>query len=141
MSEMECLTAHHEEFTVMITQIRVLLGSENIESAADEVMELISHLNGQLMVHLTMEDRHVYPALLACEDDNVRETATKLRGEIGHLFGEFQKYRLKWTCATQVCLDPEAFLKDTESIFSIINKRMVMEDDLLYPEVMGLNLC
>ena len=141
MNELDVLKKHHEEFRGLIAQIRLLLEDESIGEVAQEVMDLISHLNAQLMVHLTMEDRHVYPLLMDCENDRVRELAEEFKSEVGHLFGEFQKYRLKWTCAAQVIVDPDGFLADTETIFAVINKRMVLEDDSLYLEAASLSTC
>ena len=140
MNEFDILKTHHQEFLSMIDQIRHLLDAEDIEPVADGVMALISRLNGQLMVHLSMEDRHIYPALMASEDFQVLKLAHQFKGEIGPLFRAFQDYRLKWSCASQVSDDPRGFLADTETIFAVINKRMTLEDDALYPEVMALQL-
>jgi len=140
MNELDCLKSHHVEFRVMIDDIRQLLADEDVVAVANEVMSLISRLNGQLMVHLTMEDRHVYPALLASENSNIQNLANQFKGEIGGLFLAFQDYRLKWSCAQQIVEDPTEFLIDTEAIFSILNKRMALEDESLYPEVMSLQM-
>jgi len=140
MFELDSLNQHHREFLDMIEELRHLMGNDGGELKADEVMELISHLNGQVMVHLTMEDRHVYPALMNSDDDHVREVASQFKSEIGGVFNAFQIYRLKWSHTGQVIDDPEGFSADTEKIFAILNVRMAKEDKLLYPLIPSLQI-
>ena len=140
MNELELLKQHHQEFLEMIDEVRLLINGETSKARADEAMELISRLNGQLMVHLTMEDRHVYPAMMISNNAEVRELATRFKSQIGGLFVAFQAYRIKWSHSEQVVDDPVAFSADTEEIFSILNKRMALEDEILYPKAPSLQI-
>ncbi len=140
MNELDSLVNHHEEFRAMRDQIGLLLDDDCMDTVADEVMELISQISTRLMLHLTMEDRHIYPRLLESENQHAREMAQTFKNEVGHLFGEFQKYRLDWNNSLLVLDDPQGFCEDTKSIFAILDRRMNLEDELLYPEIMALNM-
>lgn len=137
MNELDSLKEHHELFVTLVDEINLLLRNEDIDSVAEKVMGIISELNGHLMVHLTVEDRHVYPVLMASNNFAVRDKANKFKSEIGGLFVSFQDYRLKWSSVKQVIEDPQNFTRDTEKIFSFLNKRMALEDEFLYPEVIS----
>lgn len=86
----------------------------------------------ELMAHLALEDRILYPALQRTADANVRTTAARIQAEIGALAESFARYMSAWS-DDKISREWPAFCADTAQILRALSDRINREDDILYP--------
>ncbi len=123
--------AHHDELLAMAGQMTPNLDVEILRKDARGVRAQLSKLAGLLTVHLSMEDRTLYPALQAHSDPTVAATAVRFMREMGGLKATFLAYAKRWG-ARDIELAPAAFIEETQTIFAALADRIARENDELY---------
>jgi hemerythrin-like domain-containing protein len=96
-------------------------------------------LTGQLKVHLAMEDKVMYPALINHSDPTIADLAKRYQDEMGGLVSVYLAYADKWSTKA-IDSDPVEFAAATKIVFAALRDRIDREDNELYPLVdkMGL---
>ncbi len=107
----------HDELLKIATEISSHLNVDEISNSANEVRSLLSQLLGKLNVHLAMEDKSLYPRLLDHSDERVKSTAKKFIDEMGDVGKIVNSYNDKWSNASKIEKDPNAFIEQTKGIF------------------------
>ncbi len=88
--------------------------------------------------HLDQVDRHLYKRLLASPDQNIRNKADRFMSGGQEIKRIFQKYMMKWSSAANrslVIRNHDAFVQDTNEMFSLVLDRLQRETEHLYPLV------
>lgn len=104
-------------------------GSENA------ARRLLVRLSGKLTVHLNMEDRSLYPALLASPDPEVRGVAARFHESMGGLKSSTDEFLRHWLRPEAIAGEPEAFRTATRALLDALVERITAEDASLYPLV------
>jgi iron-sulfur cluster repair protein YtfE (RIC family) len=86
----------------------------------------------ELIAHLAMEDRLLYPSMIRSRDAKVAGTATHLKAEMGGLASEFTAYMAAWS-DLRVAREWEAFRSETRVVLDRLADRIRREDETLYP--------
>lgn len=86
----------------------------------------------QLMRHLALEDRILYPALQRSGDAQVRNVAAALQSETGSLAEVFARYMAAWS-DDRVARQWSGFCVETQQILKVLSERIAREDRTLYP--------
>lgn len=86
----------------------------------------------KLREHLAMEDRGIYPRLLAHADEQVRLTAQIYQAEMGSLDRDFDAMARRWDGLARMQETPLAFIREVEAILDRLERRMEREDQGLY---------
>lgn len=110
-----------------------LVDANFVAQRSGEIRCAIARLAGKLNVHLSLEDKSLYPYLENSTDDKVRATARHFACEMGSISDAFAKYINCYPTARAIEADPEQFIADTKSIFGALDNRIRRENEELYP--------
>jgi hypothetical protein len=88
----------HVEILKMVEEMRPLLNKEQLQVrlVAKTAQGLLGELADKVKVHLTEEDKDLYPVLLTHSDLNVRSAAWKFISGEHALRQAFADYRKRW---------------------------------------------
>lgn len=120
------LRHQHEEITLTA---RALARAVSEERQPEGVARLRWQLARQLMTHLALEDRLLYPALKRSADLRTRDQAAALEQEIGALGTIFNSYMASWT-DDRIAREWPAFCAETREILRALTDRVGREDRL-----------
>ncbi len=135
MSNRDRYTEQHERILIPAKEILVVLDSHKLEGNESKVRRLLSMLAGRLKIHLVIEDKSVYPALLNDSDVHVRGVARKFKDEMGNIAEVFNNYLARWNSELKIKASRDAFTNETRALFAALVSRISREDEELYPLV------
>jgi len=122
----------------IIEEMSILKSLSNQPNLDEHVAEITSHINtlaGKINVHLTMEDKHMYPNLLNSSDNTIRHMAERYQNEMGDIASIFGDFKVKYN-RKQIFLNNKASFKtDLNKILSGIEKRISKEESELYKHI------
>lgn len=133
MSIIDTFTIQHKELLELAGQLRDSLLAQQLQKDAFMARSILSQIAGKLSVHLAMEDKHLYPALLKSDDERVRIMARQFVDEMGGLANTFKTYKEKWPNPISISKDPQSFITETTQIIKALGARIQKEDSQLYP--------
>lgn len=106
---------------------------DDIEGNAAQIAKGISRLAGILKIHLSNEDRYLYPTMLKNADATLHKKATEYKTEMGGLSQAFMTFKYRYNTQTRIIQNLNTAVKDIKQIFKKLNERMHKEDSDLYP--------
>lgn len=132
MARTDSFRKHHDEIMAIARDINGKLGSTIAHDVAENIRALLSRLAGLVNLHLAMEDKALYPTLLAHSDPSVAATARRYSDEMGSVAAAFVAYIKAWPTAAAIKADPVAFSTESKGIFNTLSKRIHRENTELY---------
>ncbi|ALR22780.1 hemerythrin domain-containing protein [Sphingobium baderi] len=123
------LRRQHDEISETAKRIAVIITQS---SQPVGVSQLRWQLARQLMTHLALEDRFLYPAMQRCPDRKARETASNLQAETGQLAESFSHYMSSWN-EDRMIREWPAFCTETRAVLDALADRVTRENRMLYP--------
>ncbi len=88
----------------------------------------------QVKEHLDEEEKSLYQPLLIHSENHVKNTATKFLSGSSEIKRVFKQYLRRWCKNKDLRIrDHELFLKETNEMFELVNKRLIDETEHLYP--------
>ena len=132
MARTDSFRKHHEEIMTIARDINGMLGSSITDDVAENLRGRLSRLAGLVNLHLAMEDKALYPTLLAHSDPVVVATARRFSEEMGSVAAAFVAYINAWGTAAAIKADPVGFTTDSKGIFNALSKRIHRENVELY---------
>ena len=124
--------AQHAELSALVTQIASLLNDANLSKKAAEIRDVISSLAGKLSIHLAMEDKRLYPKLMAHSDLDVRALSRRYSEEMGSLSSDFMQFNQRWLTAALIEKEPAKFGDEMTIILTALQSRIEKENNQLY---------
>ncbi len=122
-----------KEQHVAILNIAVEI-SEVLEKGETQNIEIILiNFGDEIVAHLGAEDDLLYPVLKKRSDKSVRETAIQFENEMGDIKRGFVEYTKKWDSNDGIMSNYEQFSKETMTILMKITKRIINEENVLFP--------
>ena len=134
MIPLEKLKQQHEEICDLINVLSLLVPDEQARKSRI-VENHFSELAKTVSEHLVLEDGTLYKELLVHQDSSIQRAAKNfLSGshELKRLFSGYMKYACSSSSKQKDC---EAFVKETEEVFSLLEKRILLEENKFYPLV------
>lgn len=122
----------HQEIMSIISSIKSKLDTLKLSQNATDIEMLLAELSGKVKVHLAMEDKILYPKLLASDNSDIVNTAKAFLAEIGQLGDTFVSYINKWNSSIKIQEDPKSFVSHTSEIIHAIENRIEKEDEQLF---------
>lgn len=122
----------HKEIADLVGQVEKMLDPASVTVKADEIRTLLVTLSGKLSVHLAMEDKVLYPAMINSSNATAKSTAEKFATEMGTIGGVFKGYTDKWKTGAAIKADAAGFITDTKGLFTALKDRVVREERDLY---------
>ena len=138
MAKTDSFRVQHKEIAEIVTSIEEKLSPAAVESEAGEIRTLLSALTGKLLVHLTMEDKSLYPSITGSTDDETKKVADEFMAEVGALADAFRDYVGAWPTASSIEGDVAGFITQTQAVFGALKDRIQREETVLYPLVDAL---
>ncbi|HEU4851244.1 MAG TPA: hemerythrin domain-containing protein [Telluria sp.] len=132
MARTDTFRKHHDEILGIAREINGQLGSTIDDNTAEAIRKLMARLNGLVTLHLAMEDKALYPALLAHSDASVKDTARRFSDEMGSVAEAFVGYMKSWSTSAQIKANPVGFTTESKAIFNALSKRIHRENVELY---------
>ena len=129
MMDMVALRAQHEQISLTARQLAQATSNSSIPQS---VAALRWPLARQLIAHLALEDRILYPAMQQSPDLTARKTAAQLQSETGALADRFTRYMADWS-DDRIAREWPAFCAETRLILAALAERVDRENRTLYP--------
>ncbi|HHU33326.1 MAG: hemerythrin domain-containing protein [Zhaonellaceae bacterium] len=127
------LRRQHKEVNEVLADLKNRLEPyDKIPENAFALTMLIANIAGKLKIHLSSEDKYLYPGLLKNPDPKVQDTAQMFIEEMGDLAESFDIYKSKYMNAKNIRNSPEDFVSETKTIIKAILKRIEKEESELY---------
>ena len=127
------LRAQHVQIAELINDINGSLKVGWVSENSDKLRSQLAKLSGVLKIHLLMEDDHLYPLLMKSIDDDIAATAKRFKEEMGSLSDTFKGYSERWLRLKNIHDEAEDFVTETKAVFDALVKRVIREDNELYP--------
>lgn len=135
MSKTQNFRTQHDDLLAIAGEISGHFNAEKLAQDASAVRSLLSKLLGKLAIHLSMEDKSLYPSLLNHADEEVKSLAQKFIDEMGGIGKVLDEYKHKWSSPIAIQSAPQDFITETEGIFSALAGRIDKENNVLYNKV------
>lgn len=132
MAQADSFYKQHEELVEVVGKISGKLNAATIVAQAGEVRGLLNTLLGKLSIHLSMEDKALYPRLQQHADAKIRDTAKKFAAEMANVAPVVQAFGAKWN-ESEIKANPAAFVEETKKLFAALADRIRRENTELYP--------
>jgi hypothetical protein len=132
MARTDTFRKHHAEIMTIAREINGILGSTIPANSAETIRMQLSRLAGLVNLHLAMEDKALYPALLAHNDATVAATARRFNDEMGSVAAAFVAYIKAWPTAAAISADAVRFTTESKAVFNALSKRIHRENTELY---------
>ena len=125
----------HQTIRGEINIINNLINKGNIVEDAMEIALHINLLAGKLNIHLSLEDKYLYPDLQKRNEEKLKEIADGYKREMSGLFDAFNEYKIKFNTKTKIIEQKELFIAHTKRIVNQIIRRMEKEEKELYTQI------
>jgi hypothetical protein len=122
----------HDEILSMAKGIAGALDPKALKEDAKSMRDKLSKLAGVLTVHLSMEDRSLYPMLVKHGDPSISSLAGRYMKEMGGLKEAFVSFVKRWSVVGAIEAAPETFIAETRGVFDALGKRVDRENNELY---------
>ena len=132
MRHTELYRQQHAAIAELIRKLEQSLDVDKLQQNTMQVWHLLAELSGQIVVHLSGEDRWLYPELHRCGDSQAEAIARAFSEEMGHIAGAFKAYTERWLMPSAIANEPQAFIEQTREIAGTLNHRMRREHIELY---------
>jgi len=132
MNLLQNLMRQHRDLLEIFSDIRESLQGD-VSFGNEDFRKDLSFLEGKLKIHLTMEDKHLYPLLSKEEGEEIGGAAEEYRKEMVQLFDVFHAFMVRLREGSQE-MDEDRLMK--EELFRILDRissRISFEEDTLWP--------
>ena len=126
---MAILQGQHDEISLLARDLRAAVSDA---SANQPVAPIRWRLARLLIAHLAVEDRYLYPAMIASDDSQAQNIATRFKSEMGALAAVFTAYMSTWT-EPRIAADRDGFAAETHAVLDALERRVEKENTILYP--------
>ena len=133
MSKYQTFYREHQEILKTIEEMEKFLNEASIQNDTQNLVDVSAKLSGQIKIHLAMEDKNLYPKLIASPDENVQKVAKKYQEEMGGIGKVYRKYLDTWDSSDVLKENPQKFIIETNEIFKALKNRIECEEKELYP--------
>jgi hypothetical protein len=133
MAVTDSFRVQHDDLLALAKEIEASLRVDVLRKDASMVRFCLSKLAGILMVHLSAEDKWLYPKLSAHADADVSALCKRYVEEMGGLKDAFGAFMNRWSSARDIQANPESFVEDGQRVLLALCNRIAWENRELYP--------
>ena len=127
------LMREHKGIFEEINYINESISNKKFESDLLDITTHINKLAGKLKIHLSSEDKFLYPNLLNGDDNKLKNLANSYINEMGGISDIFTNYKNKFNTKSKIISEGnEVFISETQKILQAIEKRISKEETELY---------
>jgi len=132
MRNLDQLKRQHVEIYEVLNETKSLIRKENFEDNSQAIAKNINNIAGKLQVHLSNEDRFLYPAFLNSDRVELKTKAQAYTVEMGDLSDVYATFKSKYNTRSKILANTKSFVTDSDKVFKAIEKRIHKEDHDLY---------
>jgi hemerythrin len=129
----ENLLRQHHEILEIAQKICSYQTEQQVADNAFPISLLLGKLAGKISIHLSTEDKFVYPKLMQHQDITIQERSKRFADEMGDLAKTFENYKTRYLAATKISENASFFIGETKQIVAALSARVEKENNLLYP--------
>lgn len=129
MANLDNYFRQHREITELIDSIKSMT-AKDLTNNSKEIAAMLNSLSGKLKIHLSMEDKYLYPNLKSKIE--TKTLAEKFENEMGNLAKEFLDYKEKYNTYIKINDNGTKFRNETSKIMKALEDRMKKEEKDLY---------
>jgi len=134
VSAIENLKGGHADMLEMISDLRAMMTKEqlSIRPNAMTAHKLICDLADKMKLHMTEQDRTIYPDLLIHQDPKLKSMAWGFLNGQKPMRKQFEQYHAKWLKNCDFNFTDE-FIAESFELFDMIEGRIQREESILIP--------
>lgn len=132
MADIANLTRQHKEILELLDKLNAFAAHE-IEQNAFTISMLLSQLAGKINIHLSNEDKFVYPKLQETGDAAARQVSSRFAREMGGLAAAFTEFKVRYLSSAKIGADAAGFAAELRQITQAVKVRTAKEEAELYP--------
>lgn len=121
----------HASILSLVSKLRTLVQA-GVGQNAGEISKLIVSMSSAIKLHLSAEDRMLYPKFLKSEDPAVVKVGERFQTEMGGIATAYMAFVSKWNVGSKVSTNPDGFKKEANDIFKALHQRIQHENTELY---------
>ena len=133
MADINNLLRQHNDILNLANKISSYTTDRQIADHAFDISMLLGQLAGKLKIHMTTEDKFLYPSLLGHGNPKVQAVSKRFLTEMGGLAATFENYKATYFNAKQIAANPATFITESRVIMDALAKRIAKENSELYP--------
>lgn len=127
---------HHKIFD-SINALRQYSLAGAVEHAREIAAAVVS-MSSLIKLHLTVEDRVLYPALRSSSERALAKIGNQYQEDMKVIAQNYDEFARKWNTAANVARDPDGFRKDANVVLKMLHARIRQEDHHFYPAIEAL---
>ncbi len=132
MTTLSNLERQHQDIYNLLNETKELINSKDLAENGLAIAKNISILAGKLKIHLSNEDKYLYPALIKKGDQSLQRKTQSYIDEMGDLSSAYMDFKDKYNTRSKILADEKMFIKESETVFASVLNRMHKEDSDLY---------
>ncbi len=132
MNKFEQLEQQHIGIKAVISETKSLLNTLEDNASQKAVAKNISQLAGQLKIHLSHEDRFLYPSLLKSDDKTLQVKTNQYIKEMGGLSEIYSDFKVKYNTVPKIQDNVTVAKREIKEVLNAVEKRIFKEDSDLY---------
>lgn len=122
----------HSELMNIASDLQSTLDESCLAADASKARSTLSRLMGKLTLHLSAEDKVLYPELQGSNDPKVVSLAKRFSTEMSSVAPKVVEYNQRWSTPTSIKSDPVNFITETKQILNVLSDRIKRENNELY---------
>jgi len=128
---------YKHQHIAIFDSIRTLkvLSHEGIAQNAADIAALVIKMSSVIKLHLSIEDKFLYPALQEANNPRLAMLGKQYQHEMTHIAETYGEFARRWNDAGHLIADPEGFRSETNRVLKILFERMKREDRDFYPMI------
>lgn len=126
----------HEHTSILqsIAALRQLTKSGVIDNAV-EIAQGVVAMSALIKLHLSVEDRVLYPALQSGPDESLARLGLQYQREMGAISSAYMMFARRWNTPAAVRENEQEFKIDANKVLRKVYERMQRENDDFYPRI------
>lgn len=122
----------HNDILALLSELKGTLNEASLATDAAPARLCVSRLLGRLTLHLSAEDRSLYPELAKSSDAVVVKLARTFADDMAQTAPKVVAYGKRWPTPSSIKAEPRAFIADTVAMAKTLTARIQREDRELY---------
>lgn len=122
----------HNDLLKAAGELKSQLNANELAKDGTAARRCVGALMGKLILHLTTEDKVLYPELEAHKDPAVANMARRFSNEMKTTAKAVTAYNEKWATPSAIKAKPADFVAETEKLIQVLADRIKRENQELY---------
>jgi hypothetical protein len=122
----------HNELLILAKELQATLDVAALAKDGSAARTCLAKLMGKLVLHLSAEDKVLYPELEAHKDPAIAALARRFSVEMKSTTTQVVAYNNRWATPSVIKADAQAFVKETKEVIRILADRIKRENQELY---------